>query len=38
MNRSQAVQLRLYVKEHEPSAFILISNTSEIIGKGFRGV
>lgn len=37
MNRSQAIQLRNYIKEAEPGAFIMITNTSEIIGKGFRG-
>lgn len=37
LKRSQAVQLRNYLKKVEPSAFILISNTSEIIGNGFRG-
>lgn len=36
LKRSQAVQLRNFVKRTEPTAFILISNTSEIIGKGFR--
>ena len=35
MKRSQAVRLRNYIKRVEPSAFILISNSSEIIGKGF---
>ncbi len=38
MNRSQAVQLRQYIKLHQPDAFILITNTSEIIGRGFRGL
>lgn len=38
LNRPQAVRLRKYIKEAEPSAFILISNTSEIIGKGFHTV
>lgn len=38
LKRSQAVLLRNYVKEVEPSAFILISNTSEIIGNGFHGI
>lgn len=33
---SQAVQLRNYIRKVEPTAFILISNTSEIIGKGFQ--
>lgn len=37
MKRSQAVQLRNFVRRHEPSAFIAITNSSEIIGKGFRG-
>jgi uncharacterized membrane-anchored protein YitT (DUF2179 family) len=36
MRRSQAVQLRKFIKKVEPDAFILISNTSEIIGKGFH--
>ncbi|MEW4412877.1 YitT family protein [Clostridium sp. AN503] len=35
MKRSQAVKLRNYIKRVEPEAFILISNSSEIIGKGF---
>lgn len=37
MTRNQAIQLRNYIKESEPGAFIMITNTSEIIGKGFRG-
>lgn len=35
MKRSQAFKLRNYIRNVEPSAFILISNSSEIIGKGF---
>ena len=38
MNPSQAVKLRNYVKANAPDAFILISNTSEIIGKGFHSI
>ena len=38
LNRPQAVRLRNYIKENQPTAFILISNTSEIIGKGFHNV
>ena len=38
LNRVQAVRLRNYIKAVEPTAFILISNTSEIIGKGFHSV
>ncbi|CRZ33536.1 uncharacterized membrane-anchored protein YitT (DUF2179 family) [Herbinix hemicellulosilytica] len=37
MTRSQAVQLQHYIKKNHPDAFILITNTSEIIGRGFRG-
>lgn len=36
LNRSQAVQLRRFIKQEEPDAFILITNTSEIVGRGFR--
>ncbi len=36
MKRTQAMQLRQFVKKVEPNAFILITNTSEIIGKGFH--
>ncbi len=35
MKRGQAVRLRNYIRQVEPTAFILISNSSEIIGKGF---
>ncbi len=37
MNRREAIMLRRYVKQVDPSAFVLIMNTGEIIGKGFRG-
>lgn len=36
LNRGQAVRLRNYVHETDPGAFMIITNTSEIIGKGFR--
>lgn len=36
MKRMQALQLRRFIRAREPDAFLLISNTSEIIGKGFR--
>ena len=38
LNRVQAVKLRNFIKSEEPDAFILISNTSEIIGKGFHSI
>ena len=37
LKRSQAVKLRRFIKEVEPNAFMMITNSSEIIGKGFRG-
>jgi uncharacterized membrane-anchored protein YitT (DUF2179 family) len=36
LRRPQAVQLRQFIRQVEPGAFILITNTSEIIGKGFH--
>lgn len=38
MKRSQAVQLRNFIKINQPMAFMMITNSSEIIGKGFRGL
>jgi len=38
LNRIEAVRLRNYIKENSPDAFLLISNTSEIIGKGFHSI
>ena len=38
VNRHEAILLRKYVKTVYPKAFVLIMNTSEIVGKGFRGV
>ena len=35
--RRQAVLLRNFVKIQEPGAFLMITNSSEIIGKGFQG-
>ena len=37
MNRHEAVLLRRYVRQVDPGAFVLIINTGEIVGKGFRG-
>ena len=34
--RSEALKLRIKVKEIDPHAFIIITKTSEIMGKGFR--
>lgn len=38
LNRHQAVKLRNFIKTNDPTAFILISNISEIIGKGFHTI
>ncbi len=36
--RMEAIQLRKKIKEVDPRAFIIISTSSEIIGRGFRGI
>lgn len=38
LKRGQAVELRNFIRVHEPDAFLMITNSSEIIGKGFRGL
>lgn len=38
LSRSQAVLVRRYLKELDPNAFMLITNSSEIFGKGFLRV
>lgn len=38
LNRAQAVRLRNFIRNNDLEAFILISNTSEIIGKGFHSI
>lgn len=38
LNRTQAAMLRRYLKETDPHAFMLITNSSEIFGKGFLRV
>ncbi|MEG0693119.1 MAG: YitT family protein, partial [Oscillospiraceae bacterium] len=37
VRRAQGIKLQKQIKEIDDKAFILITNTSEIIGKGFRG-
>ena len=36
--RIEAIRLRSRIKEIDPNAFIIVTTTSEIIGRGFRGV
>jgi len=38
LKRGQAVELRNFIRMYEPGAFMMIVNSSEIIGKGFRGL
>ena len=38
MKRGQAIQLRNFIRMKEPGAFMMIVNSSEIIGKGSRGL
>ena len=35
MKRGQAMRLRNYIRSVEPTAFMMVTNSSEIIGKGF---
>lgn len=36
--RTEAIKLRAAIKEMDPHAFIIVTTSSEIIGRGFRGV
>ncbi|MBQ9758026.1 MAG: YitT family protein [Clostridia bacterium] len=36
--RSEAIKLRNHIKEVDPQAFIIITTSSEIIGRGFRSI
>lgn len=38
MSRKQALDLRNFIRQTDRDAFITITNTSEIIGKGFRNI
>ena len=38
LNRPQAKELRAFVKKVDKHAFVVINNTSNIIGKGFREI
>ena len=38
LSPTEAIKLRNFIKATTPDAFLLISNTSEIIGKGFHSV
>lgn len=38
MSRTEAVRLRTYIRQCDPQAFILITNTSQIIGRGFHTI
>lgn len=38
LSRREAMKLRLFVRATDPGAFITITSSSEIIGRGFRGV
>ncbi len=37
LSRRQGIKLQKVIKAVDPHAFVVITNTSEIIGKGFRG-
>ncbi len=37
VSRSEAVRLRMFIRQSDPHAFQIITTSTEIIGKGFRG-
>ena len=37
MGRQQGSRLQRVIREADPHAFVVITNTSQVIGKGFRG-
>ena len=38
LNRSQFLNLKQFLKENDPSAFITVSETSEVLGEGFKSL
>lgn len=36
--RVEGARLKSYIKQIDPSAFVIVTTTSEIIGRGFRGI
>lgn len=38
MNRLQSLRMRNYLREIDPHAFVIVTNSSDIIGKGFHTV
>ena len=38
VSRHEAVLLRNFIRKSDPAAFLIITSSTEIIGKGFRGV
>ena len=38
VSRHEAVLLRNYIRRQDPAAFLIITSSTEIIGKGFRGI
>ena len=38
VNRHEAVLLRNFIRQNDPTAFLIITSSTEIIGNGFRGV
>lgn len=38
VRRSELYQLRTLVEEHDPEAFMIVTSTDEVLGKGFKSV
>jgi uncharacterized membrane-anchored protein YitT (DUF2179 family) len=36
LTRRQSVELKHFLGEHQPSAFMVVSDASEVVGKGFK--
>ena len=36
LNRGEALKLKYQVKQTDPEAFVIITDTNEILGKGFQ--
>ncbi|NLX83243.1 MAG: YitT family protein [Clostridiales bacterium] len=38
VNSKEAVELRSFIKEKSPNSFMLVTNTNDVVGKGFRSM
>ncbi|SFC42545.1 YitT family protein [Clostridium uliginosum] len=38
LSRTQFIQLKQFMKEHDPEAFITVNETTEVLGQGFKNI